>query len=465
MLTLWFDIGDRLYAAEDVQAGGRSGAKLRKVFTEVMSAINTFSDQLPLYKWLTALPQLTSRLSHNEKEVRKLVQTLVIRLLINFPDQVLWALVPMARSRDVDRATSAKQIIASARSGKADTTGMRADRELIQQFALVADQLVKLCNYMPKTVSKTGRPPKAFSLLQTFPALASLMPTRVMIPTQRSLTATLPPAGTNPTDHKPFPSRTATLFELRDTVSVLASLQRPKKLTVIGDDSEHYGFLCKPKDDLRKDLRMMEFTTMLNRLLARDAGSRKRRLYLRTFSVIPLTEDCGIIEWVPNTVGFRQIIQQLYAEDGLYNPKTTNADIKQLYEHCKGRSPASWMKEIVSKHPPVFHRWFLELWREPAAWFAARTAFSHTAAVWSMVGHVVGLGDRHGENILFDSTTGDAVHVDFSCLFDKGLELELPERVPFRLTQNLVDGLGVGGYEGVSLSNLGSMYIWWMAWH
>jgi len=47
----------------------------------------------------------------------------------------------------------------------------------------------------------------------------------------------------------------------------------------------------------------------------------------------------------------------------------------------------------------------------------------------------VGLGDRHGENILFDSTTGDCVHVDFSCLFDKGLQLEKPELVPFRLTQ------------------------------
>jgi hypothetical protein len=29
------------------------------------------------------------------------------------------------------------------------------------------------------------------------------------------------------------------------------------------------------------------------------------------------------------------------------------------------------------------------------------------------------LGDRHGENILFDSTTGDTVHVDFNCLFEK----------------------------------------------
>ncbi|KAJ7001540.1 hypothetical protein NC653_011831 [Populus alba x Populus x berolinensis] len=68
-----------------------------------------------------------------------------------------------------------------------------------------------------------------------------------------------------------------------------------------------------------------------------------------------------------------------------------------------------------------------------------------------MVGHIVGLGDRHGENILFDSTTGDCVHVDFSCLFDKGLQLEKPELVPFRLTQNMIDGLGITGYEGIFL--------------
>jgi Phosphatidylinositol 3- and 4-kinase len=29
------------------------------------------------------------------------------------------------------------------------------------------------------------------------------------------------------------------------------------------------------------------------------------------------------------------------------------------------------------------------------------------------------LGDRHCENILLDSNTGDVVHVDFNCLFDK----------------------------------------------
>ena len=97
----------------------------------------------------------------------------------------------------------------------------------------------------------------------------------------------------------------------------------------------------------------------------------------------------------------------------------------------------------------MFHKWFLSSFAEPAAWFRARLAFAHTAAVWSMVGHILGLGDRHGENILLDSGTGDCVHVDFSCLFDKGLLLEKPEMVPFRLTQNIIDGFGVSGHEGV----------------
>lgn len=56
----------------------------------------------------------------------------------------------------------------------------------------------------------------------------------------------------------------------------------------------------------------------------------------------------------------------------------------------------------------------------------------------SIVGYILGLGDRHGENILFDSNNGDTVHVDFNCLFNKGEQFEVPEVVPFRLTHNMV---------------------------
>jgi serine/threonine-protein kinase ATR len=59
------------------------------------------------------------------------------------------------------------------------------------------------------------------------------------------------------------------------------------------------------------------------------------------------------------------------------------------------------------------------------------------------------LGDRHGENILFDSTNGDTVHVDFNCLFNKGEEFEWPERVPFRFTHNMQTAMGPLGHEGM----------------
>ena len=45
----------------------------------------------------------------------------------------------------------------------------------------------------------------------------------------------------------------------------------------------------------------------------------------------------------------------------------------------------------------------------------------------SMVGFVLGLGDRHGENLLIDVTSGDAFHVDFILLFNKGENLAVPE--------------------------------------
>jgi serine/threonine-protein kinase ATR len=65
---------------------------------------------------------------------------------------------------------------------------------------------------------------------------------------------------------------------------------------------------------------------------------------------------------------------------------------------------------------------------------------------------------------LFDSLTGDTVHVDLNCLFDKvsplssldlrselmgqGKTFEIPEKVPFRLTHNMVEAMGVNGVEG-----------------
>ena len=105
---------------------------------------------------------------------------------------------------------------------------------------------------------------------------------------------------------------------------------------------------------------------------------------------------------------------------------------------------------IKSRHPPIFHNWFYESFPEPTKWLASRSSYTATVATMSMTGYVVGLGDRHGENILFDETTGNCLHVDLNCVFDKGKSFEIPEMVPFRLTHNMVDAFGILGVEGIS---------------
>ncbi len=55
-----------------------------------------------------------------------------------------------------------------------------------------------------------------------------------------------------------------------------------------------------------------------------------------------------------------------------------------------------------------------------------------SAAVASVVGHVLGLGDRHVANILVDMRTAELVHIDLGIAFEQGKILPTPETVPFR---------------------------------
>ena len=62
---------------------------------------------------------------------------------------------------------------------------------------------------------------------------------------------------------------------------------------------------------------------------------------------------------------------------------------------------------------------------------------------------MLGLGDRHINNILIDNTSGEVVHIDLGVAFEQGRILPTPEKIPFRLTRDIVDGFGPAGVEGV----------------
>ncbi|KAJ1949327.1 serine/threonine-protein kinase M1, partial [Linderina macrospora] len=139
------------------------------------------------------------------------------------------------------------------------------------------------------------------------------------------------------------------------------------------------------------------------------------------------------------------ILMKQYKE---HSVKIQMSEVKAILAKTSPSPQEIFTKELLPLFPSVMHEWFLWSFPCPERWLMSRTAFTRTAAVMSMVGYILGLGDRHCENIMLDERSGDVLHVDFNCLFEKGLLLEKPEKVPFRLTHNMVDAMGVTGYEG-----------------
>ena len=186
---------------------------------------------------------------------------------------------------------------------------------------------------------------------------------------------------------------------------------------------------------------------MVNLILQEDPEARRRNLRLRTYAVVCLNEECGLLEWVNNTNCVRQLVAQAHA----YWPDTfpplvlqkmfgeINAIQDQFQLDLEGLVKR-YHEVALDRYKPCFHRWFLEVFADPTQWLEARSTFTRSTAVWAAVGHIVGLGDRHTENILIDVTNGECVHVDFDCLFDKvthAFILSLTFSLTYLLTHSL----------------------------
>ena len=51
---------------------------------------------------------------------------------------------------------------------------------------------------------------------------------------------------------------------------------------------------------------------------------------------------------------------------------------------------------------------------------AAKMLYTRSCAVNSVVGHLLGIGDRHTHNILIHQNSGEVVHIDFGIVFEQG---------------------------------------------
>ena len=92
-----------------------------------------------------------------------------------------------------------------------------------------------------------------------------------------------------------------------------------------------------------------------------------------------------------------------------------------------------------------------ELWLSSIStsnYFNKSLTFTRSVAVMSIIGYIIGLGDRHLENLLIDFNTGEIIHIDYNICFESGLKLRIPETIPFRLTKIMEKAFGVTGVEG-----------------
>lgn len=75
--------------------------------------------------------------------------------------------------------------------------------------------------------------------------------------------------------------------EFFDEIDIMRSLAKPRKITIRGSNGQIYMFLGKPKDDLRKDARLMDFNAIINKLLKANSESRRRQLRKSTLIIEP----------------------------------------------------------------------------------------------------------------------------------------------------------------------------------
>ena len=235
-------------------------------------------------------------------------------------------------------------------------------------------------------------------------------------------------------------------------IQVIASKQRPRKISIFGSNGREYVFLLKGHEDLRQDERVMQIFGLVNNLLLKNHETARRDLAIQRYSVIPLSQNSGLLEWLLNCDTLHSLIRE-YREKKRLILNFEHKIITKLapdYEHLTSIQKVQIFEMAIENScgdDLAKILWHKSLTAEK--WLERRTNYTRSLAVMSMVGYVLGLGDRHPSNLMLDRTNGKIIHVDFGDCFETAMTREkFPEKIPFRLTRMLKNAMEVTGIEG-----------------
>jgi FKBP12-rapamycin complex-associated protein len=211
-------------------------------------------------------------------------------------------------------------------------------------------------------------------------------------------------------------------------------------------------YALKGHEDIRQDERVMQLFGLCNTLLDNDSESFKRHLSVQRFPAIPLSQSSGLLGWVCNSDTLHALIKE-YRESRRI---LLNIEHRIMLQMAPDYDSLTLMQKVevfgYAMDNTTGKDLYRVLWlksKSSEAWLERRTNYTRSLGVMSMVGYILGLGDRHPSNLLLDRMTGRVVHIDFGDCFEVAMHREkYPERVPFRLTRMLTFAMEVSNIEG-----------------
>lgn len=408
-------------------------------------AVHAYLTHVPTWKFAPLMNQLSSRLQVDSTLFQSLLMPLVHRICCDHPYHgmyQIWAGLNARPSKHDEaalrRKEAAKKVASQliAISGRTQEVWKAIDRTSYYYHGLAVSSLTDKNKEKLKSGSKINIKDDEGAL-----QLASCL-SRYKIPPP-TMEIELRPDG----DYTNVP----TIAKLDPTISIAGGVSTPKILTVVASDGEKHRQLVKgSNDDLRQDAIMEQVFASVSSLLKQHRTTRQRNLGIRTYKVLPLTANTGLIEFVANTQPMHDWL--IPAHPRYYPKDLRGSQCRKQIEDVQHQSTSTRLnayRKVTDKFHPVMRYFFLEAFSDPDDWYIKRLAYTRSTAAISILGHVLGLGDRHGHNILMDKKTGEVVHIDLGVAFETGRVLPIPEVVPFRMTRDVVDGMGVTKTDGV----------------
>ena len=262
-----------------------------------------------------------------------------------------------------------------------------------------------------------------------------------------------------------------TIEKICKILKTIPSQKKPRKIRIIGSNGKKYKYLLKGREDLRLDQRVMQLFLLINCILQEDKYITEKNIKIHGFPIIPLATNAGLIAWAERGETLyslinwhRRIIKSNYVnEKNKLMVYDDNSNIEQNYIHFIFNNNIGYAIKLSSIQKLELYRTLCSLspdddlreslWLRSTnseIWFSQINNFARSNGLMSIIGYIVGIGDRHPSNILVKKDTGNVVHIDFSDVFEKAnFRSYVHETVPFRLTRMIVRALGPSGFHGV----------------